>query len=335
MSACELPGAAMEDRARSRRGPGRGDAVRRRAPRAQRQKKKKNKAVKTHPELSDLVQYCRAVHFKVRGRGRMPICHAFPTLIGDSRSARGGAALTPQSFDRPGRPEEMSSFGEKKSEKFATHKTEQYSACWGRRHAPSPIARMLTWRWRGVTRACLAWVRPTVKYNMRQLSRVYPAGSRVDSSNLDPRVHWNAGCQIVALNFQVRARAADRACCWWCRDMLSAASNGFVRPARRADARPLDAAEPGPVPAERRLRLRPQARVPAQRTRRRAVPAGAAGRPAGTLTPILAHRPCALVRASRTALRRPNPRPSPSPSSTRSSCPSPSSRSRARSSTRT
>ena len=42
-----------------------------------------------------------------------------------------------------------------------------------------------------------------VRYNNRQLTRVYPTGSRVDSSNLDPRVHWNAGCQVVALNFQV------------------------------------------------------------------------------------------------------------------------------------
>jgi hypothetical protein len=46
-----------------------------------------------------------------------------------------------------------------------------------------------------------------VKYNTRQLSRVYPAGKRVDSSNLDPRPHWNVGCQIVALNFQAWWRA--------------------------------------------------------------------------------------------------------------------------------
>jgi len=41
-----------------------------------------------------------------------------------------------------------------------------------------------------------------VDYNRLQLSRVYPSGARVDSSNLDPIVAWNAGCQLVALNFQ-------------------------------------------------------------------------------------------------------------------------------------
>lgn len=64
-----------------------------------------------------------------------------------------------------------------------------------------------------------------VNYNKRQLSRLYPKGARVDSSNYMPQVKffkshcstvlepnitsvskwqifWNAGCQLVALNFQ-------------------------------------------------------------------------------------------------------------------------------------
>eukprot|EP01134_Creolimax_fragrantissima_P006732 CFRG6732T1 len=41
-----------------------------------------------------------------------------------------------------------------------------------------------------------------IKYNCRQLSRTYPGGARVDSSNYDPTMAWKAGCQIVALNFQ-------------------------------------------------------------------------------------------------------------------------------------
>lgn len=41
-----------------------------------------------------------------------------------------------------------------------------------------------------------------VNYNKHQLSRVYPAGVRFDSSNFMPQVFWNAGCQLVALNFQ-------------------------------------------------------------------------------------------------------------------------------------
>ncbi|CAM9357091.1 unnamed protein product [Ectocarpus sp. 6 AP-2014] len=41
-----------------------------------------------------------------------------------------------------------------------------------------------------------------VVYNARNMSRIYPAGSRVDSSNYDPVPSWNVGSQIVALNYQ-------------------------------------------------------------------------------------------------------------------------------------
>ena len=41
-----------------------------------------------------------------------------------------------------------------------------------------------------------------VAYNMRQHSRIYPAGARVNSSNYMPQTYWNAGCQMVALNYQ-------------------------------------------------------------------------------------------------------------------------------------
>lgn len=41
-----------------------------------------------------------------------------------------------------------------------------------------------------------------VNYNKRQMSRIYPKGGRVDSSNYMPQIFWNAGCQMVALNFQ-------------------------------------------------------------------------------------------------------------------------------------
>ncbi|KAM5246102.1 1-phosphatidylinositol 4,5-bisphosphate phosphodiesterase beta-1 isoform 1-T1 [Ctenodactylus gundi] len=41
-----------------------------------------------------------------------------------------------------------------------------------------------------------------VEYNKMQLSRIYPKGTRVDSSNYMPQLFWNAGCQMVALNFQ-------------------------------------------------------------------------------------------------------------------------------------
>uniref|UniRef100_A0AAY4CHS7 1-phosphatidylinositol 4,5-bisphosphate phosphodiesterase n=1 Tax=Denticeps clupeoides TaxID=299321 RepID=A0AAY4CHS7_9TELE len=40
------------------------------------------------------------------------------------------------------------------------------------------------------------------EYNKKQLSRIYPKGTRVDSSNYIPQLFWNVGCQMVALNFQ-------------------------------------------------------------------------------------------------------------------------------------
>lgn len=39
------------------------------------------------------------------------------------------------------------------------------------------------------------------------MSRIYPAGSRVDSSNSKPLVGWAMGCQLVALNFQTHDAA--------------------------------------------------------------------------------------------------------------------------------
>ncbi|CAL8286146.1 unnamed protein product [Lota lota] len=41
-----------------------------------------------------------------------------------------------------------------------------------------------------------------VEYNRRQMSRIYPKGTRMDSSNYNPQPFWNAGCQFVALNYQ-------------------------------------------------------------------------------------------------------------------------------------
>ena len=40
------------------------------------------------------------------------------------------------------------------------------------------------------------------KYNQYHMTRTYPAGFRVDSSNYNPTIPWAMGCQLVALNFQ-------------------------------------------------------------------------------------------------------------------------------------
>ncbi|KAG8512530.1 1-phosphatidylinositol 4,5-bisphosphate phosphodiesterase eta-1 [Galemys pyrenaicus] len=43
-------------------------------------------------------------------------------------------------------------------------------------------------------------------YNQRQLTRIYPSAYRIDSSNFNPLPYWNAGCQLVALNYQSEGR---------------------------------------------------------------------------------------------------------------------------------
>ena len=45
-----------------------------------------------------------------------------------------------------------------------------------------------------------------IEYNHRQLSRVYPKGTRVDSKNFDARLAWLSGCQLVALNYQTSGK---------------------------------------------------------------------------------------------------------------------------------
>ena len=40
------------------------------------------------------------------------------------------------------------------------------------------------------------------EYNRFHMTRTYPAGFRVDSSNYNPTIAWAMGCQLVALNFQ-------------------------------------------------------------------------------------------------------------------------------------
>jgi len=41
-----------------------------------------------------------------------------------------------------------------------------------------------------------------IQHNMRHLSRIYPKGTRIDSSNYSPVAAWACGSQLVALNYQ-------------------------------------------------------------------------------------------------------------------------------------
>ncbi|XP_028282564.1 1-phosphatidylinositol 4,5-bisphosphate phosphodiesterase delta-1-like isoform X2 [Parambassis ranga] len=100
--------------------------------------KKSKKKLKLAKELSDMVIYCKSVHFNGFEDARQNL-----------------------SFY------EMASFKEGKAEKLAKESANAY-----------------------------------IQHNVDKLSRIYPAGYRTDSSNYNPVPLWNAGCQIVALNFQ-------------------------------------------------------------------------------------------------------------------------------------
>ena len=39
-----------------------------------------------------------------------------------------------------------------------------------------------------------------IEFNKKYISRAYPAGQRIDSSNYNPIMPWNYGCHMVAIN---------------------------------------------------------------------------------------------------------------------------------------
>ncbi|XP_035025981.2 1-phosphatidylinositol 4,5-bisphosphate phosphodiesterase delta-1 isoform X1 [Hippoglossus stenolepis] len=106
---------------------------------------KKKKKLKLAKELSDMVIYCKSVHF-----------NGFEDAVKNL------------SFY------EMSSFKEGIAMKLAEESANAY-----------------------------------ILHNEDKLSRIYPAGSRTNSSNYNPVPLWNAGCQIVALNFQTTCLDMD------------------------------------------------------------------------------------------------------------------------------
>ncbi|XP_072297137.1 1-phosphatidylinositol 4,5-bisphosphate phosphodiesterase delta-1-like isoform X1 [Eucyclogobius newberryi] len=111
----------------------------------QKEKTKNKKKLKLAKELSDMVIYCKSVHFN------------------GFEDARNHLSFY-----------EMSSFKEGKAMKLASESANAY-----------------------------------IRHNVDKLSRIYPAGSRTDSSNYNPVSLWNAGCQIVALNFQTTCEDMD------------------------------------------------------------------------------------------------------------------------------
>ncbi|XP_048030830.1 1-phosphatidylinositol 4,5-bisphosphate phosphodiesterase delta-1a isoform X1 [Megalobrama amblycephala] len=108
-------------------------------------KDKTSKKIKLAKELSDLVIYCKSVHFS------------------NFEHSRDNQAFY-----------EMASFKESKAMNLAENSATAF-----------------------------------IHHNMDKLSRIYPAGSRTNSSNYNPVPLWNAGCQIVALNFQTPCKEMD------------------------------------------------------------------------------------------------------------------------------
>ncbi|XP_068459473.1 1-phosphatidylinositol 4,5-bisphosphate phosphodiesterase delta-1-like isoform X2 [Clinocottus analis] len=111
----------------------------------QEEKRKAKKKLKLAKQLSDMVVYCKSVHF-----------HSF-------EDARQNLSFY-----------EMSSFKESKALALAEESANSF-----------------------------------IHHNVDKLSRIYPAGSRTDSSNYNPVPLWNAGCQLVALNFQTTCSDMD------------------------------------------------------------------------------------------------------------------------------
>ena len=103
-----------------------------------------------------------------------------------------------------------------------------------------------------------------LQYNRLQLSRIYPRGQRLDSSNYDPLPMWLCGSQLVALNFQTAGiclySCQRREAAWQIIILLFLPPYLFIS-FKSSSSLPLcrqaHADEPGSVHAERAERLRP------------------------------------------------------------------------------
>ncbi|CAG8442543.1 1671_t:CDS:10 [Ambispora leptoticha] len=69
-------------------------------------------------------------------------------------------------------------------------------------HEKSNFRQMSSFSERASVRLGKAERNAFIRHNIRQLSRIYPAGTRIKSSNYEPHHHWMFGNQLVALNWQ-------------------------------------------------------------------------------------------------------------------------------------
>jgi phosphatidylinositol phospholipase C delta len=63
-------------------------------------------------------------------------------------------------------------------------------------HNVASISEAKTWKW------IYREFDHMLKFTSQTFTRIYPAGYRIDSSNYNPIACWQAGCQVVALNYQ-------------------------------------------------------------------------------------------------------------------------------------
>lgn len=91
-----------------------------------------------------------------------------------------------------------------------------------------------------------------VRHNSHKLSRIYPSGQRLQSSNYNPQDMWNGGCQIG--EGSPYPKGSSRISCHW---LLCVFPSCFELP----DARWADGPEPGSLPAKRSVWLHPEAPV--------------------------------------------------------------------------
>lgn len=111
-----------------------------------------------------------------------------------------------------------------------------------------------------------------VTQNSRQLSRVYPSGQRLQSSNYDPQDMWNGGCQLgkthsttpkpptwkhYLLLYLLEVKQKEQ------QDNLHDDSSSLLSSGSELpDTRGTDGSEPGSFPAQRAMWLRAETRLP-------------------------------------------------------------------------
>ena len=87
-------------------------------------------------------------------------------------------------------PEHMFSLSENAANRLMKSRTFDESAVGSEATDSEPTRGVTTGMWE------------LIRHNQGHLTRIYPKGIRVNSSNYDPHRYWAAGAQLVAINWQ-------------------------------------------------------------------------------------------------------------------------------------